>query len=261
MEEWRKWFYRRMEGRQILLLLDNFYAHECALSLLELKNVRVKFLPPNTTSLCQPCDKGIIYALKGHYCWHFTQWCLEKCDEGKESFEKVNLLMAIRWFVEALENDIKKGTLVNCFRKSRVLPLDSGGHDMEKEGGEASEQNEEVEEEKELEKALDSESEQARIQDNLEQLTLQLIIKRRVAHAIPVDKNVAPSIEDVYNPEDNLTTHIVATIDIFDMETPEEMGNEVPTKNVPYECVLTSIETLLAYAEQQPTSARHRRAL
>ncbi len=71
---------------------------------------------------------------------------------------------------------------------------------------------------------MDLESEQAHIRDELEQTMLQLIAQRRVAQALPVDKSVGPSIEEVYNLEDDLTAQIVATIDIVDTESPEELG-------------------------------------
>jgi hypothetical protein len=50
--------------RNIVLLIDNYTAHTNN-SLL--KNIRVIFLPANTTSLIQPCDQGIIKALKANY--------------------------------------------------------------------------------------------------------------------------------------------------------------------------------------------------
>ncbi len=78
MEEWLELFDRRMAGRKVLLLLDNFSAHESALQGLQLHNVRVVFLPPNATLRCQPCDQGIIKALNGHYRPNFTHWCLEQ---------------------------------------------------------------------------------------------------------------------------------------------------------------------------------------
>ncbi len=92
-------------------------------------------------------------------------------------------------------------------------------------------------------------------------MTLQLIAKHRLAQVLPVDEYVVPSIEEVYDPEDDLTAHIVATIDIVDTESPEELGKEVLTEKVPDESALASIETLLAYAEQQPTYNGYMRAL
>jgi len=50
--------------RKIVLLVDNCTAHTNK-SLL--KNIKVIFLPVNTTSLIQPCDQGIIIAFKAHY--------------------------------------------------------------------------------------------------------------------------------------------------------------------------------------------------
>ncbi len=101
MEEWLEWFDRCMAGCKVLLLLDNFSAHESALQGMQLHNVRVVFLPPNATSYCQPCNQGIIKALKGHDWQHFTHWCLEQWEEGKDLMQEVNLLTAIRWVVRA----------------------------------------------------------------------------------------------------------------------------------------------------------------
>ena len=46
---------------KILLLLDNCTAHPPALLKHIDPNVRVEFLPPNTTSLIQPMDQGKDY--------------------------------------------------------------------------------------------------------------------------------------------------------------------------------------------------------
>jgi hypothetical protein len=56
MEEYLRWLHNKMrgEGRNILLLLDNFSGHELGVQLRGCKealvNVRIKRLPPNTTS-------------------------------------------------------------------------------------------------------------------------------------------------------------------------------------------------------------------
>jgi hypothetical protein len=49
--------------RKIVLLVGNCTAHT---NNLLLKNIKVIFLPANTTSLIQPCDQGI-RAFKAHY--------------------------------------------------------------------------------------------------------------------------------------------------------------------------------------------------
>jgi hypothetical protein len=51
--------------RKILLLLDNAGSH--SIHGLELRNIVIKFLPPNTTSKLQPPDAGIIANFNSKY--------------------------------------------------------------------------------------------------------------------------------------------------------------------------------------------------
>ena len=64
--EWMNKFDRRMrmERRKVALIIDNCRAHPIVPNL---TNVEVIYLPPNTTSHTQPCDQGIIQALKVKY--------------------------------------------------------------------------------------------------------------------------------------------------------------------------------------------------
>ena len=59
----------RLKGKNILLLLDNAPSHPNyeEISDLNLTNIVIKYLPANTTSICQPADAGIINSLKAHY--------------------------------------------------------------------------------------------------------------------------------------------------------------------------------------------------
>ncbi|KAI1002895.1 hypothetical protein K3495_g5308 [Podosphaera aphanis] len=63
-----EWLDDRMKYRKILLPLDNFAGHELAVRLVGglegLQNVRIAWLPPNTTSHWQPLDQGIIASFK-----------------------------------------------------------------------------------------------------------------------------------------------------------------------------------------------------
>ena len=53
----------RTANRNILLLIDNAPTH-ILMDNLELTNVTIHHLPPNTTAHLQPCDAGIIRSFK-----------------------------------------------------------------------------------------------------------------------------------------------------------------------------------------------------
>jgi hypothetical protein len=55
---------KKRTERRVLLLMDNALEHFEAF---EHDNIRIVFFPPNCTSLKQPCDMGIIAALKKRY--------------------------------------------------------------------------------------------------------------------------------------------------------------------------------------------------
>ena len=54
----------RADDRKIALIIDNCPAHP---SISNLTNVQIVFLPPNTTSILQRMDQGVIRNLKVHY--------------------------------------------------------------------------------------------------------------------------------------------------------------------------------------------------
>ncbi|XP_068251128.1 tigger transposable element-derived protein 1-like [Palaemon carinicauda] len=51
---------------KILLILDNAPSHPPSIENLS-NNIQLAFLPPNTTSILQPCDQGIIKTFKSYY--------------------------------------------------------------------------------------------------------------------------------------------------------------------------------------------------
>ncbi|KAI6650795.1 hypothetical protein LOD99_7846 [Oopsacas minuta] len=79
-----KWFnevfgpeVKKRTGRRVLLLMDKAPGHFQAF---ERNNVRVVFFPPNCTSWKQPCDMGIIAALKKRYKYLYLQDVLDFYD-------------------------------------------------------------------------------------------------------------------------------------------------------------------------------------
>lgn len=91
-QEWLKNFDAKMKeaNRSILLLLDNAPGH----IFVELENIVVLFLPPNTTSKLQPMDAVIIAAFQ-QYQRLYIQRAIDIEEAGGTDLYKVNQLTAM----------------------------------------------------------------------------------------------------------------------------------------------------------------------
>jgi hypothetical protein len=101
MLEYLEWFDLKIRGRKVLLLMDNFSAHECAVKTLEqsdkqLQNIRLEFFPANSTSLYQPLDQGIIRNFKTFYRRYWLHYMAVKTLDWKNPLKEMNVLHAIR---------------------------------------------------------------------------------------------------------------------------------------------------------------------
>ena len=109
------------DRRKILLLVDNCTAHP---HIDTLKNIRLEFLPANTTSLIQPMDQGVIKNLKTFYRKELVQMTVAAIEDNLASSSstatdissKVTLLDTRR-FVAKSWRQVKADTIANCFRK------------------------------------------------------------------------------------------------------------------------------------------------
>lgn len=103
------------EGRSILLFIDNCTAHPDVVR----SNVKLVFLPPNTTSKLQPCDAGIIRNMKMHYRKLLVRHVLFQMDTATcatDLAKKVNVLDAILWLKTAWDS-VQPATIQKCFSK------------------------------------------------------------------------------------------------------------------------------------------------
>ena len=104
------------QKRRILLFVDNAPSHPT----LQLRNFKLQFLPPNTTSLLQPMDQGIIQATKLKYRKIQLQNLITKMEKDKtkccsELLKEVDILQAIIWVTRAW-NMVLPETIQRCFR-------------------------------------------------------------------------------------------------------------------------------------------------
>ena len=135
-EGWLKRQNRRfqLEGRHICLFIDNCPAHPKV----ELSNIRLVFMPPNTTSKLQPCDQGIIHNFKVYYRRIVMQRLIlhiesQKDEEAKKMamekfpFNLIHALQATRsaWSLVAQE------TVANCFRHAGFVAAKKNGEEEE----------------------------------------------------------------------------------------------------------------------------------
>ncbi len=105
----------RTQDRKILLFMDNCGAHPH----IELSNIELAFLPPNTTSKLQPMDAGIIQTAKITYRKKLLRHVLFLMDDANTASDiakQVTILDAILWMRSAW-NAVTSDTIAKCFAK------------------------------------------------------------------------------------------------------------------------------------------------
>lgn len=119
MTDWLLDMDKRMgfQKRKILLFLDNAGSHPREL---KLKNIKIIFLPPNTTSVCQPMDQGIIQNFKFFYRDQIVKHILSKMEYASSASDlskSVNVLEAL-YFIKNAWNKVTPNTIQNCYAKA-----------------------------------------------------------------------------------------------------------------------------------------------
>ena len=103
-----------------MLLFDNAGCHPVHLQG-KYSNIKIVFLPPNTTSKLQPLRLGIICNFKIHYRRRLLlQYVIAKIDAANSVISSTNVLVAIRWAALAWR-EVKTTTITKCFKKAGIL--------------------------------------------------------------------------------------------------------------------------------------------
>lgn len=106
-----------LSSRKVLLIVDNCSAHTADV---DLKAIKLVFLPPNTTAALQPMDQGVIKNIKSFYRRHMLER-LVLC----AGMHTVTLLTALHMLVRAWDQ-VTAATIANCFRHSGFSVADEG---------------------------------------------------------------------------------------------------------------------------------------
>ena len=116
-EEWVRELDRKfgVEKRKITMIINNCKAH---LHVENLGWVELIFLPPNTTSVTQPMDQGIIRLLKAKYRSLAMKKVISALEE-KKALPKFSVLSAMFMLRKAWDA-IPNSTFNNCFRKAGI---------------------------------------------------------------------------------------------------------------------------------------------
>ena len=101
------------QRRKITVIIDNSPAHP---DVPALDWVELIFLPPNTTSITQPMNQGIIRSLKAKYRSLTVKKQIDAWEKGNQ-LPKFSILSAMSMLTKAL-NSIPEITFTNCLKKS-----------------------------------------------------------------------------------------------------------------------------------------------
>lgn len=101
------------ENRNILLFIDNCSAHPK----LSFTNIKLLFFPPNTTSVLQPMDQGVIRSFKSFYRRGVSKRLISHLENGNSAkLSELTLLDAI-YIANKAWNNVTQQTIKNCFAK------------------------------------------------------------------------------------------------------------------------------------------------
>ena len=113
----------RKDRRKILLLLDNAPSHKED-QMPTLSNIKLGYLPANTTAILQPCDQGIIALTKRAYKKQMDNYIIEQIDtlenaDAVKIAQKIDVLQAMQMWTNAWYT-VSGEAISNCWKKSQL---------------------------------------------------------------------------------------------------------------------------------------------
>lgn len=122
MSEWLLSFYERVGTRRVLLLLDNFHAHQAAIeSTPPPANVHIQLFPAYNTTVTQPLSLGIAQHVKYHYRKRYLAYIAAGFDTGQSPIRTMSLYHMFCWLTRNWRSDLTNATIYKAFRRSTLI--------------------------------------------------------------------------------------------------------------------------------------------
>ena len=109
------------EDIKVIIFLDNATCHP-EFMICQFSQIKIIFLPKNTSSRLQPLDAGIIQNFKVKYQKRLVKYVLARIQEdasATQTIKGVVVLVAIRWLQKAWK-EVTNLTIKNCFEKCGI---------------------------------------------------------------------------------------------------------------------------------------------
>ena len=107
------------QRRHVLLLIDNAPSHVTR----EYSNIKIQFLPPNTTAKIQPLDQGVLRICKLHYRKILnTEYLdgIERQEDAKKILKGFDFILACDAIVKSWDL-VKESFIEKCFSKAGLI--------------------------------------------------------------------------------------------------------------------------------------------
>ena len=221
------------KGQKVLLFVDNATSH----SIIQLCNVKLKYLPANTTSILQPLDQGIILAMKQKYLKTQLRYIITQMERSKEKdcsqlLKETNVLKAIYWIKQAW-NDLKCDTIAKCFKKCGFVDNTTENVAEELFGATVDELRE-----------IDANNEES---DDDDQIDFNLVVKKVLNHSIDElieEESLLKTSDDAEINSEANTCNIVEVLDEKEKAESEE-EREDATNDYSRDTVISSFPIAL----------------
>jgi hypothetical protein len=221
-KEWLLAFDKQMTGRNVILLMDNFSAHESAVDQVnaDLKHTTIIWLPPNSTTKYQPLDQGIIQAWKALWKREWVRYIIDEFDRGVDPLSTMTILRAVRWAVNMWENQLTSTAITNCFKKALHIETED-------------------------------EFETANLVQDLQNSLQDLKLTNRVQDIMDINQFLNPPEEQVNNTMMDIDNIVLSQFNLPENEEADEDVVEEPIPLITSQEAIQSLQILRLFEEQR----------